>query len=128
MSKIYPGFIPSSKQALRQNDTVRMEPIDGSKIWKKATVVSRVEDNPRSYIVQDEEGRKYRRDRQFLRLVEKTILKEPVIRFSQRPFNIQLPIAQNEKEPYSEVAPENQNDVIRTRSGRISQKPKRFVP
>ena len=46
--------------SLNSNDNVRMQPIDGSKDWKQATVVTPVENNSRSYIVEDEEGSKYR--------------------------------------------------------------------
>ena len=46
---------------------VRMQPWTDSKEWKPATVV-RHRHTPRSYVVQAEDGRKYRRNRQHLRV------------------------------------------------------------
>ena len=52
---------------LKENDQVRMQPIDGREDWSPAKVVEQVPNNPRSYIVADESGRTFRRDRAFLR-------------------------------------------------------------
>ena len=46
---------------------VRMQPWTDSKQWKSATVV-RHQHTPRSYVVQEEDGRKYRRNREHLRV------------------------------------------------------------
>lgn len=51
---------------LQKDDMVRVQPIrDDESIWKKATVKDKV--NSRSYIVETEDGKQYRRDRQQLR-------------------------------------------------------------
>ena len=55
-----------SLSPLKINDTVRMQPIDGSSKWNEATVKTPTS-NSRSYIVETENGQQYRRDRQFLR-------------------------------------------------------------
>ena len=55
---------------LKVNDPVRMQPINAQEeIRKPARVQEQV--NPRSYIVETNNGRKCRRDRQFLRLERK---------------------------------------------------------
>lgn len=58
-------------QPLKINDKVRMQPIDtGKVIWKPAKVVKQI--NSRSYIVQDQKGKEYRRDRRTLRTQKTT--------------------------------------------------------
>ena len=52
---------------LQPGAKVRLEPWTYSKEWKPATVV-RHHHTPRSYVVQTENGRKYRRNRQHLRV------------------------------------------------------------
>ena len=55
---------------LKLNDPVRKQPISAQQeIWKPARVKEQV--NSRLYIVEMNIGRKYRRDRQFLRLERK---------------------------------------------------------
>ena len=51
---------------LQPGAKVRMQPWTDSREWKPATVV-RHHHTPRSYVVQAEDGRKYRRNRQQLR-------------------------------------------------------------
>ena len=52
---------------LQPGTKVRMQPWTNSKVWKPATVVKH-HHTPRSYVVQAEDGRKYRRNRQHLRV------------------------------------------------------------
>ena len=52
---------------LQPGTKVRLQPWTDSKEWKPATVVKH-HHTPRSYVVQAEDGRKYRRNRQHLRV------------------------------------------------------------
>ena len=52
---------------LQPGTKVRMQPWTAAKEWKPATVVQH-HHTPRSYVVQAENGRKYRRNRQHLRV------------------------------------------------------------
>ena len=54
-------------QVLKQGTNVRMQPETDSKLWRAATVL-RQHHTPRSYVVQTEDGRNYRRNRQYLRV------------------------------------------------------------
>lgn len=56
-------------QPLRIGQAVRMQPIDNSKEWKEAVVTAQV--SKRSYNVQDERGRTYKRNRALIRPTKK---------------------------------------------------------
>ncbi len=51
-------------------DTVRLQPIDNSNTWKEATITKQTDS--KTYEVQDERGRKYRRNRGYLRKTRKS--------------------------------------------------------
>ena len=60
-------YASKSMQELEQGTNVRMQPETDSKLWRAATVL-RHHHTPRSYVVQTEDGRNYRRNRQHLRV------------------------------------------------------------
>ena len=60
-------YASKSMQELKQGTNVRMQPETDSKLWRAATVL-RHHHTPRSYVVQTEDGRNYRRNRQHLRV------------------------------------------------------------
>ena len=60
-------YASKSMQELKQGTNVRMQPETDSKLWRAATVL-RHHHTPRSYVVQNEDGRNYRRNRQHLRV------------------------------------------------------------
>ena len=52
-------------------DTVRMQPIEkNEEIWKPVKVTKQL--SPRSYIVSTEDGKEFKRDRQFLKRIPST--------------------------------------------------------
>ena len=117
---------------LQPQDNVRMQPIDNSEQWKQAKVVQQVPDNSRSYIVEDENGRQYRRDRQHLRLKPPSTPVETSVKTPLIPPNLQTPQTHKEPQQTSEVtplstpAPANVNSPVKTRSGRLVNKPVRY--
>ena len=114
---------------LHRNDTVRMQPIDGTSEWKEATVVESVPDNSRSYIVRDENGKEYRRDRQFLRQKNNANGAQPDSRPSLgvSPPHISSPSHDTNKEPLSEDRPEQTIEPPTiTRYGRTVRPPVRY--
>ena len=60
-------YASKSMQELKQGTNVRMQPETDSKLWRTATVL-RHHHTPRSYVVQNGDGRNYRRNRQHLRV------------------------------------------------------------
>ena len=60
-------YASKSMQELKQGTNVRMQPETDSKLWRAATVL-RHHHTPRSYVVQTEDERNYRRNRQHLRV------------------------------------------------------------
>ena len=119
---------------LSLHDTVRMQPIDGSPTWKEATVIAKVPNNPRSYVVQDNNGAEYRRDRQFLRhKPDKSIPQESSPTHVSSPETFYTPpekippLACTNKEPPSDNAEPTAHDTPKTtRSGRIVKVPIRY--
>ena len=125
---------------LKPNDVVRMQPIDGSKIWKEAQVLKPVENNPRSYIVKDNSGAEYRRDRQFLRhkpsspiTFHDLISSENIQNSTSNNNNPQISCSTNKatlnsKEPPPEAIslPDTPVSPMKTRSGRVIRKPERY--
>ena len=65
--KYHDRHASENMKELELGTKVRMQPWTDSKEWKPATVV-RHHHTPRSYVVQAEDGRKYRRNRQHLRV------------------------------------------------------------
>ena len=117
---------------LHVGDTVRMQPIDDkNQRWKSATVTKELK--RRSYEVTTDEGKSYRRNRQFLR---KSVASQPQ---SQYPF-IETPETcenannDSDKENSSNtiIVPDATLDglpdqnLIQTRSGRVLKKPVRL--
>ena len=117
---------------LTSNDIVRMQPIDGSKEWKQAKVVSPVKNNPRSYIVEDAQGQQYRRDRQYLRHKPNHLTQSSDIHASppspasdDQPTPSQPPSPTPQTE--SDVSQGNKtNETFITRAGRVCKKPIRY--
>ena len=131
---------------LQPGTKVRMQPWTNSKVWKPATVVKH-HHTPRSYVVQAEDGRKYRRNRQHLRVcpapghdsfsgelplgVDKTVVqdKEPArdAESDQPTTLIMLPEVPSQEPPiYLEPAVENIMEPYVTRSGRQVVAPNRL--
>ena len=125
---------------LSSGDTVRMQPIDGSKIWKEATIVNQQENNARSYTVKDNNGIHYRRDRQYLRYKpsasnQQTDVSITSTRHSDHDASRHdTPAVPDDLDP---AARDNNNKVptnastarentLYTRSGRAINKPKRY--
>ena len=104
---------------LRENDQVRMQPIDGRDAWKPATVVEQVPNNPRSYIVADESGHTYRRDRAFLRKkpdsVTPNLNKDPT-----------LSLQNTAQATNDDVTQPVEKTVTTTRFGRVVKPPDRY--
>ena len=65
--KHYDKHASKELKELQPGDKVRLEPLTDSREWKPATVV-RHHHLPRPYVVQTNDGRKYRRNRQHLRV------------------------------------------------------------
>ena len=131
---------------LQPGTKVRMQPWTNAKVWKPATVVKH-HHTPRSYVVQDEDGRKYRRNRRHLRVcpapghdslngelplgVDKTVVqdKEPArdVESDQPTSPIMLPdIPSHEQPVHPEPAVENITEPYVTRSGRQVVAPSRL--
>ena len=139
---------------LNSGDTVRMQPIDGSKIWKEGTIVNQQQDNARSYTVKDNNGIQYRRDRQYLRYkpsasnqqTDVSITstrqsdheaslhdtpampdnRDPTTRDNLEATGQQHPAHSNNKVPTNASTAIARENTIYTRSGRAINKPKRY--
>ena len=114
---------------LHPNDTVRMQPIDGTKHWKEATVVENWPNNSRSYVVRDENGKEYRRDRQFLREKSSHQSSPSSLPTHEAPCPSPPPegASNTNKEPISEAPPyESDRPTNTTRYGRTVRPPKRY--
>ena len=130
---------------LQPGTKVRMQPWTNTKVWKPATVVKH-HHTPRSYVVQAEDGRKYRRNRRHLRVcpapghdslnrelplgVDKTVVqdKEPArdVESDQPTSLIMLPDSLSQEQPvHPEPAVENTTEPYVTRSGRQVVAPNR---
>ena len=122
---------------LQPGTKVRMQPWTNSKVWKPATVVKH-RHTSRSYVVQAKDGRKYRRNRQHLRVcpepghdrlneelpldVDKTVFqeKEPPkdVESDQPTTPIVLPEIPSQEQPiHLEPAVENITEPYVTRNG-----------
>ena len=89
------------------------------KTWKPATVLTQV--NSRSYIVQDENGHQYRRNRLHLRTKEPPEAFENDVSVNES-HKTNLPATPTTNEEHnSSTAP------ITTRSGRVVKTPKRYT-
>ena len=128
---------------LQPGTKVRLQPWTDSKEWKPATVVKH-HHTPRFYVVQAEVGRKYRRNRQHLRVcpapghgslnaelssgADQTVIqdKEPPRDEPDRPTAPTVLQEMPSQEQHPEPAKENSPGPIVTRSGRQVVKPDRL--
>ena len=131
---------------LQPGTKVRIQPWTNSKVWKPATVVKH-HHTPRSYVVQAEVGRKYRRNRQHLWVcpapghdslngelplgLDKTVAQdnEPAndAESDQPTTPIMVPEIPSQEQPiYREPAVENITEPYVTRSGRQVVAPNRL--
>ena len=109
---------------LKENDQVRMQPIDGREEWSPAKVVEQVPNNPRSYIVADESGRTFRRDRAFLRKKPDSDTHTPTPNLNKDPTFSPQTTAQ----ATNEVTEPIDKTVTTTRYGRVVKPPVRLDP
>ena len=131
---------------LQPGTKVRMQSWTNAKVWKPATVVKH-HHTPRSYVVQAEDGRKYRRNRRHLRVctapghdslngelplgVDKTVVqdKKPAREAeSDQPMSpiMLLDIPSQEQPVHPESAVENITEPYVTRSGKQVVVPNRL--
>ena len=104
---------------LKRGDVVRIQPLDRHrKRWEKAKVVRKV--NIRSYIVETEDGRTYRRNRRHLRFT-----KEPFISYDdlvfEEPDNPEVP------QPNREMRADNQTELRRSSRPKEANRDEDFV-
>ena len=128
---------------LQPGTKVRMQPWTAAKEWKPATVVQH-HHTPRSYVVQAENGRKYRHNRQHLRVcpapghasldaelslaADQTVVQNKELP-REEPDQTTIAPAQPDitsPEPHPEPAKENSAGPYVTRSGRPVVKPNRL--
>lgn len=121
--KIYADKISSPFKQLEVDEKVRMKV--GHREWIPATVVEKTK-FPRSVIVETTAGKKYRRNNIHLQRTKANI---PDLSYDTNieslPANLQLEEAQAAPSQPPAVVPNNE-DVIRTRSGRVVKKPDRY--
>lgn len=113
---------------LKLGDSVRMQPIQtGKKVWEKATVTKNLA--RRSYEVIDENGRKFRRSREFLRLKPLPSLVESTQKSNESHEIISSPVRSKKnygcKTPVKDVEINDQSTYT-TRSGRVINKPQKL--
>ena len=102
---------------LQDDTTVRIQPIrNNEEIWKQGTIVYKI--ISRSYIVETQDGKQYRRDRQFLRTQNATREADATPTEESSTADTSQ---QSKMSPSTKLQKE-----IRTRAGRLITKPKRY--
>ena len=107
----YDAKHPRDLPPLKAGDPVRMSPFPGTKNWVPATIV-RHHEEPRSYVV-DREGRKYRRNRQHLRLATHKANERSCI--SNEPYRATVAHRPTPDIPPNDIVPERPVDAIPTK-------------
>ena len=122
--KKYYDRTAKSLPSLHPNDPVRV--LQKGR-WEPG-VISDVEDSPRSYQVRTPDGSTYRRNRrhllQFPKANENQQSVSTNVTTEQMEMSKQSPVKSCQENP--ELPPASDDETVRTRSGRIVKKPKRF--
>ena len=127
-------------QPLKILDTVRMQPIEkNEEIWKPAKVTKQL--SPRSYIVTTEDGKEFRRDRQFLKRTPSTPPSSTTKKKENSDEETELECSQDGKNELTTAVQTNpetnsrkverppdlpEENLLYSRAGRLIKKPKRY--